>query len=103
MPVKPVTCNGCGERFRPKLVARPTADGGEGWQYCCPYCQRWYTAGSVSARGVKIRQELQVVEEALLLKPGNESLIKKLKDLQQAMLAEVSSPSRRKVAAAADD
>ena len=91
-PVKAanVKCDGCNKQFAIELRERPLPGGGAQQRFRCPHCGKYYVVANISALGVKIRQQLKVVEAQLLEKPGDEALQAELQRLKQELAPEVT-------------
>ncbi len=76
--MKRVRCDGCSKTFTPKLKERPVKDGGAEQRFRCPYCRKWYVVATITAEGVRIRQQMQTASP------------EQLPDLQRRMAQEVS-------------
>ena len=90
--VPQATCEGCKKRFTIELKERPLPGGGAQQRFRCPHCGKYYLVANISAEGIKIRQQLRVVEAQLASKPGDEALAVELQRLKGLMAAEVTKP-----------
>lgn len=52
-------CDSCGHVWRPELKIRPQVAGSEEWLFHCPRCHKRYPVATISARGIRCRDELQ--------------------------------------------
>ena len=54
-----VTCEQCDRPFTATVLYEPTDEGGELVCFDCPHCDRRYEAATVTAHGIRLREQLQ--------------------------------------------
>lgn len=57
-----IRCNRCQAEFNPAVKAIPLPDGGERQEFSCFGCGRTYVAAVLTAKGVRLRRRLGVLE-----------------------------------------
>lgn len=58
----PVSCNSCGATFACTIQQEQLADKRIGYFFTCSKCGRKYTVASITKKGIRIRNELHILE-----------------------------------------
>lgn len=88
-----VNCDNCGNPFTVDLKERPVSGGGAEQRFRCPHCKRWFYVAFITAEGIRIRQQIKQLEQAIAQRPDDESLRRQLIKLRERMKAEVRGPN----------
>ena len=76
--IERVRCDKCSKSFAPKLKERPARAGGTEQFFRCPTCRHTYIVATITAEGVRIRQQMQTAHP------------EQLSELRRRMAQEVS-------------
>lgn len=82
-------CDSCRALFAPVVKDRPLRGGGKERRFRCPHCGRWYVVAVFTPAGVKIAQELNLLEAAIRRAPADAALRKRLGELREQLRPEV--------------